>query len=247
MPPGRRVHAGRVQHNTVNLPVAIGQGAAVHAVLYIGRANPAGACRDVPPEDALPVGHVRNDAAGLHIEAGDAGKHAVVPLRQKRFAPRRLSERRCGPFCAVRRPPPPPRRSGGSSGPQRESLSVSGSLEEQVARLEAENAVLRERVALLVERIAVLERRLGLNSRNSGKPPSSEGLATPAVVRRTRSLREKTGRKPGGRRAARGRRCGAPGLCGRSCPGVLPGVWGVLVGCGAGGRPQARRCWRHVG
>ena len=92
------------------------------------------------------------------------------------------------------------------SGSQREplSVSVSGSLEEPVARLEAENAVLREQVARLVERIAVLERRPGLNSRNSGKPPSSDGLAKQAVVRRTRSLREKTGRKPGGQAGHKG-------------------------------------------
>ena len=80
---------------------------------------------------------------------------------------------------------------------QREPLSgsVSGSPEEQAARLEAGNAVLRERVARLVERITALERRSGLNSRNSGKP----ALRAKRARRRTRSLRGKTGRKPGGR------------------------------------------------
>ena len=63
--------------------------------------------------------------------------------------------------------------------------------EEKVARLEKENAFLRDR-------ILDLERRLGLNSRNSGQPPSSDGLKKPAAERRTRSLRDKTGRKPGG-------------------------------------------------
>lgn len=62
--------------------------------------------------------------------------------------------------------------------------------------LRAENARLIEQNAGLVERVAELEARLGQNPRNSSKPPSSEGLDKPAP--RTRSLRRKTGRKPGG-------------------------------------------------
>jgi len=53
-------------------------------------------------------------------------------------------------------------------------------------------------IALLLAqqaRIAELERRLGLNSRNSGKPPSSDGLKKPL---RVRSLRETTGKQTGG-------------------------------------------------
>jgi transposase len=45
-----------------------------------------------------------------------------------------------------------------------------------------------------VIRIEALEQRLGMNSTNSSKPPSSDGLAKP----KPKSLREKTGRKPGG-------------------------------------------------
>ena len=98
---------------------------------------------------------------------------------------------------------------------------------QQIARLEEENAQLREenawlrqqntrleeQVSRLVERIEGLERRLGLNSGNSGKPPSSDGLKKPKSKRRTRSLRGKSGRKPGGQPGHKGetlRRTGHP-------------------------------------
>ena len=71
-------------------------------------------------------------------------------------------------------------------------------LEEKLVRLELENAWLREQNAVLADRIGELERRLGLNSRNSGQPPSSDGLKKPRAECRTRSFRGRTGRKPGG-------------------------------------------------
>lgn len=49
-------------------------------------------------------------------------------------------------------------------------------------------------VTQLESRVQQLEDQLGKNSRNSGKPPSSDGLANP----RTRSLRESSGKPTGG-------------------------------------------------
>ena len=58
-----------------------------------------------------------------------------------------------------------------------------------IAELQATNMELRQR-------IAELERQLGLNSANSGKPPSSDGLMKKPA--RVSSLRERSGKKPGG-------------------------------------------------
>jgi transposase len=51
----------------------------------------------------------------------------------------------------------------------------------------------RDLIVVLQARVAELERRLGLNSRNSSKPPSSDGLVKPPP----RSLRGRSGRGPG--------------------------------------------------
>jgi transposase len=69
-----------------------------------------------------------------------------------------------------------------------------------VDRLVVTNEALVATNEALAARIAELERRLGLNSRNSSKPPSSDGLAKPPP----RSLRGKSGRRPGKQRGAPG-------------------------------------------
>jgi transposase len=71
--------------------------------------------------------------------------------------------------------------------------------EEEIAALKAENASQREQIAALLERVRELEARLAKDSHNSGKPPSSDGLG-----RKTRSLRKKSGKKPGGQLGHRG-------------------------------------------
>lgn len=66
-------------------------------------------------------------------------------------------------------------------------------LEMEIVGLRAELARMRTESTALTERIQELERRLGLNSRNSAKPPSTDG---PGVTRRARG---KGNRARGGR------------------------------------------------
>ena len=58
----------------------------------------------------------------------------------------------------------------------------------------AENAELRATVEALRAEVVELGARLGQNSKNSSKPPSADGLGKPAP----KSLRRRSGRKPGG-------------------------------------------------
>jgi transposase len=67
-----------------------------------------------------------------------------------------------------------------------------------IAALREQNAAQQALIARLEARIAELERQLGLNSGNSGKPPSSDGLKKKPV--RVSSLRERSGKKPGGQK-----------------------------------------------
>jgi transposase len=71
--------------------------------------------------------------------------------------------------------------------------------EARIAELEAVVAQQREQIATLLERLGELEARLAKDSHNSGKPPSSDRLG-----RKTRSLRKKSGKQPGGQLGHRG-------------------------------------------
>jgi transposase len=107
---------------------------------------------------------------------------------------------------------------------------VSADQQPSYDQLVAENAQLRVMVELLRAELAELKAQLGKNSSNSSKPPSSDGLAKPAP----KSLRGKSGRKPGGQMGHRGQTLAQvkvpdswerhePGRC-RSCDGGLAGA-----------------------
>src|SRR5262249_22431097 len=77
---------------------------------------------------------------------------------------------------------------------------------DEMAQLRAENTQLQaryvqaqEQIALLLSRVQELEARLAKDSHNSGRPPSSDGLK-----RQPKSLRQRSGRKPGGQLGPRG-------------------------------------------
>ena len=105
------------------------------------------------------------------------------------------------------------------------------SLRAELAGSQAALARAVEELAQARERIAELEARLKQSPRNSSKPPSSEGLGKPAP----RSLRKKSGRRPGGQDGHKGTaltQVARPDREIRHEPGVCRG-------CGAGlaGRP----------
>ena len=66
----------------------------------------------------------------------------------------------------------------------------------------AEAGELREQVEQLRREVADVAARVKQNSKNSSRPPSSDGLGKPAP----KSLRKPGGRRPAGRRGSRARR-----------------------------------------
>jgi transposase len=110
-----------------------------------------------------------------------------------------------------------------------------------VAAQERTIAQLQARIAEQEGQIAELKRQLAASSRNSSKPPSSDGLDKPAP----KSLRGRSGRKPGGQPGREGstlRQVQRPDEVVVHEPGVCTGCGGTLP---ADGRP-ARVIRRQV-
>src|SRR3954467_1555324 len=100
--------------------------------------------------------------------------------------------------------------------------------ERTIAQLQAPIAEQDMRIAEQDARIAELKRQLAASSRNSSKPPSSDGLDKPAP----KSLRGRSGRKPGGQPGREGRtlrQVAVPDEVVVHQPGACRGCGGMLV------------------
>jgi transposase len=103
-----------------------------------------------------------------------------------------------------------------------------GELEARIAEQDAVIAALVAENAELRSQVAELKAKLGQNSRNSSRPPSSDGYSKRSPKKR--SLRERSGRKPGGQEGHEGAHLERVEVPDRRIPHE-PGFCG---GCGRG-------------
>src|ERR1700686_3831087 len=128
---------------------------------------------------------------------------------------------------------PPQPDSHAEAGPTSDST---GRLESLITALQTQIVQQQTVIAVLQARNADLERQLGLNSGNSGKPPSSDGLKKKPC--RVRSLRERSGKKPGGQKGHPGKtlsRVETPDDITDHFPETCSGCGGALIGAMATG------------
>ena len=119
-----------------------------------------------------------------------------------------------------------------------ELLALVATMQQELVELRADNEKLRSDNEKLRARVAELDAQMKANSRNSSKPPSSDGLGKPGP----KSLRKPSGRRPGGQP-------GHPGGTLRQVQHpdevVVHEPDGACVGCGAdiavGRRVQTER------
>jgi transposase len=86
-------------------------------------------------------------------------------------------------------------------------LGVCAEQRREIERLSSKNVELAETNQVLAGEIECLKRRLGLDSKNSSKPPSSDGLKRKRRTARSpeRERRKRQGRRPGKQKGAAGR------------------------------------------
>ncbi len=103
------------------------------------------------------------------------------------------------------------RRGGGSGGGRPSYAELEALVASQaalIAQLQARIVEQDGRIAVQDARIAELEAQVKASSRNSSRPPSSDGFSKPAADPKKRSLRRSFGRKQGGQEGHEGARLG---------------------------------------